>query len=241
MVCSSGVGFDPTVRGEQLTFRVAGLYNGVFTMWDRETNSAWSHLDGRAIAGELRGEQLAIRPLQTTTWEAWLTEHPNTTVPDVNTGARYHRGPQVLGRTALTDTFLATLPVGLDGRLPAHDVVVGVLVGTEARAYPRASRPGDAPFQDTVAGVPIVILEDRNGDPVLAYHRALNDGRVLDFVRGPDGQIFDQQTGSRWSGSGVATEGELRGVQLTFVTSFVTEYYGWWAFHPETSIHGQDH
>jgi hypothetical protein len=32
-------------------------------------------------------------------------------------------------------------------------------------------------------------------------------------------------------------EGELEGVQLAFVTSFLTEWYGWAAFHPETTIY----
>ena len=36
---------------------------------------------------------------------------------------------------------------------------------------------------------------------------------------------------------GLAIEGEFAGVQLAFVTSFFTEWYGWAAFHPETSIY----
>lgn len=96
--------------------------------------------------------------------------------------------------------------------------------------------PQSAPMQDSVGGVPIVILEDVDGAPSLAYHRALTDGRVLDFER-RDGAIFDVATGSRWSSSGLAIEGELAGLQLTFVTSFFTEWYGWAAFHPDSTIY----
>ena len=67
------------------------------------------------------------------------------------------------------------------------------------------------------------------------------DGRVLDFERaGEAGSIVDVQTGSRWSSAGLALEGELAGVQLTFVTSFLTEWYGWAAFHPDTVIYDPD-
>jgi hypothetical protein len=85
--------------------------------------------------------------------------------------------------------------------------------------------------------VPVVILEDGSGALLLAYHRELTDGRVLDFER-RDGAIYDAQTGSCWASGGLAVEGELAGVQLTFGTAFVTEWYGRAAFHPQTSIYG---
>lgn len=59
---------------------------------------------------------------------------------------------------------------------------------------------------------------------------------MLGFER-RQGAILDTQTGSRWSTGGLALEGPLAGVPLTFVTSFLTEWYGWAAFHPETGIY----
>ena len=115
--------------------------------------------------------------------------------------------------------------------------MIGVLAGDEARAFPIRRVPDDAPMQDAVGGVPIVILEGSDGIPSLAYHRALTDGRMLDFER-RDGSIYDTQTGSRWNASGLAVEGELAGVQLAYVTSFFTEWYGWAAFHPHSAIYG---
>ena len=53
----------------------------------------------------------------------------------------------------------------------------------------------------------------------------------------PAGAIRDLQTGSLWSADGLALEGDLAGVQLAFVTSFFTEWYGWAAFHPDTLIY----
>ena len=209
-------------------------------MWDEATGSAWSHLDGVALAGPLEGEQLRVLPLQTTTWEAWVAEHPGTTVPSIDTGRSYRRVS--LGRAGISGTFRDTLD-GIDPRLPENELVIGVLAGDGAAAFPIEAAAG-APMQGAVGGVPIVVLEDAGGIPSLAYHRALSDGRVLDFEHGPgagSGEgIVDVQTGSRWSSAGLALEGELAGVQLTFVTSFLTEWYGWAAFHPETAIYDPD-
>lgn len=206
-------------------------------MWDEATGSAWSHLDGVALAGALEGEQLAILPLQTTTWAAWVEEHPQTTVPAIDTGHSYRRVS--LGRAGISGTFRDTLD-GVDPRLPENELVIGVLAGAGAAAFP-VEAAAAAPMQGAVGGVPVVVLEDTGGIPSLAYHRALSDGRVLDFERaGEAGSIVDVQTGSRWSSAGLALEGELAGVQLTFVTSFLTEWYGWAAFHPETAIYDPD-
>ena len=201
-------------------------------MVDDQTGTTWGHLDGVAVAGSLQGAQLEILPLQLTTWGAWLEANPETTVIDIATGYQY-RDQVVLGRDALRGGFLNTLD-GLDQRLPAGELVIGVLAGSAAMAFP-IEMGLEGPLQAEVDGIPVVILEDADGAPSLAYHRALSDGRVLSFERAA-GSVYDVETGTRWSASGLGLEGELAGVQLTFVTSFFTEWYGWAAFHPETTI-----
>ena len=203
-------------------------------MVDDRTGTVWSHLDGSAVQGELAGRQLEIRPLQTTTWSAWVEQHPETTLPVVETGYEYR--PVRIGGSRLSQTFRQSLEE-IDARLAENELVIGVLAGDEARAFPIRRVPEDAPMQDVVGGAPVVIFEGSDGLPSLAYHRALTDGRVLDFER-RDGAIYDTQTGSRWNASGLAVEGELVGVQLAYVTSFFTEWYGWAAFHPHSAIYG---
>ena len=203
-------------------------------MVDNGTGSTWSHLDGSALSGLLAGEQLEIRPLQTTTWGAWLEEHPETTTVAIETGYNYSNVVR-LGREGLRGGFIDTLDE-IDQRLPESELVIGVLAANDAAAFPIGRVPANAPMQDSVGGVPVVVLEDAEGIPSLAYHRVLTDGRVLDFER-RDGTITDVQTGTRWDSSGLAVEGDLTGVQLAFVTSFFTEWYGWAAFHPDTTIY----
>ena len=204
-------------------------------MWDDVTGSVWSHLDGSALSGSSAGRQLEILPLQTTTWAAWSAQYPETTTPNIDTPWRNSYRDPVLGRDSISGLFLDTLGE-LDTRLDTGELVIGVLAGAEAVAFPIETAAPDGPMQAEVGGVPVVILEGEDGVPTLAYHRALTDGRVLAFVREGDA-IIDRQTGSSWNASGVAMSGELEGVQLTFVTSFFTEWYGWAAFHPDTLIY----
>ena len=204
-------------------------------MWDNVTGSVWSQLDGVAVRGPLQGAQLPSLALQTTTWGAWLAEHPDSTTLDLRATGFSYGERFSFGRAGLGRNFRDTLDE-IDGRLPENELVIGVLAGSESRAFPIERVPAAAPIQDTVGEVPIVVFEDAGGIPSLAYHRLLTDGRMLDFER-RDGAIFDVQTGSRWASSGFAVEGELAGVQLAFVTSFFTEWYGWAAFHPDTTIY----
>ena len=205
-------------------------------MWDDRTGSVWSHLDGRAISGELAGGALEVLPLQTTTWAAWVADHPETTVIDIDTGFQYRENVSLSG-ASLGRTFQDSLD-GIDDRLPLNELVLGVLVGQQSTAFRIDAIRDDVPMHSDVDGVPVVILADAEGEPSLAYHRALTDGTVLDFERSDDGAVRDEQTGSRWTSSGLAVDGELAGVQLTFVTSFLSEWYGWAAFHPDTKIEG---
>jgi hypothetical protein len=216
-------------------------------MFDDETGSVWSHLDGRALTGPLAGEQLRVLPLQSTTWSAWLAEHPDSSTPDLQDTAlawvagyeeatgRPFEDRLALGSDELGSSFRDSLDE-IDPRLPANQLVIGALAGNEARAFPIEIALGRAPIHDTLGGVPIVILEHADGSPSLAYHRLLSDGRVLTFAR-RDGGLYDVETGSRWSPSGLAIEGAFSGVQLSFVISFVSEWYGWAAFNPTTSIY----
>ena len=107
-------------------------------MIDAETGTVWSHLDGMALSGAQAGTQLDVRPLQTTTWGAWVDQYPDTTVPHADTGYRYGRGN--IGSPALGSTFLDTLD-GVDDRLAVNELVIGVLAGTESRAFPLAELP----------------------------------------------------------------------------------------------------
>ena len=58
--------------GEPLTFGTTGrLVNSNLLMYDRQTDSEWPQILGRAINGGMRGEGLEEIPLVWTTWNSW--------------------------------------------------------------------------------------------------------------------------------------------------------------------------
>ncbi len=57
-----------------------GLLNDNLLFVDRETQSIWSQLDGKAISGQLKDQPLRMIPTIQTTWQHWQELHPDTRV-----------------------------------------------------------------------------------------------------------------------------------------------------------------
>ncbi len=85
-LCRTALLFDRRVGTQTLEFETSGLlWSSNKIMVDRQTDTLWQHLSGEAIGGALAGEQLTQLPVVTSTWGAWLAEHPDTetlTLPD---------------------------------------------------------------------------------------------------------------------------------------------------------------
>ncbi|MCD1629187.1 DUF3179 domain-containing protein [Marinobacter shengliensis] len=71
-LCGTGMAFDPVVGGRTLTFGVSGLlYNSDLLMYDHQTESLWSQIEGRAISGPLVGEELKPVAIRHELWSRW--------------------------------------------------------------------------------------------------------------------------------------------------------------------------
>ncbi|WP_417530741.1 DUF3179 domain-containing protein [Marinobacter lipolyticus] len=71
-LCGTGLAFNPVVNGRHLTFGVSGLlYNSDLLMYDHQTESLWSQIEGRAIAGPLAGKELESVAIRHELWQSW--------------------------------------------------------------------------------------------------------------------------------------------------------------------------
>jgi len=71
-LCGTGMAFDPVVDNRELTFGVSGLlYNSDLLMYDHQTESLWSQIEGRAIAGPLAGNVLEPVAVRHELWQKW--------------------------------------------------------------------------------------------------------------------------------------------------------------------------
>ncbi|AGA33529.1 hypothetical protein TVNIR_1868 [Thioalkalivibrio nitratireducens DSM 14787] len=162
-LCFTGIAFQAgQPDGSRRTFGVSGLlYNSDVLLYDRETESLWSQIAARAIAGPRRGETLAMVPLANTTWEAWHAEHPDTRVlsRDTDYARNYDRDPYA----AYAEDEALMFPVRF--RMQAmhpKTPVLGVRIGDHARAYPFAEFPetGRHRVEDTLGGEVITLDVD---------------------------------------------------------------------------------
>jgi hypothetical protein len=217
---------------------VNGLYNGVFDMTDRQTGSLWTHFDGTVLQGPLvdSGTTLELKPLVHTTWAEWLELHPDTLVPEWDTPYTDRYRDVRPGGGGIGSAFQDSL-LNEDDRLETGELIMGAGVADEFRAYVLADFPtGLSAVADELAGFPIVVFIDPETHFGLAFS-AVIDEKLLTFDV-VDGVIVDTE-GTSWDIAGNAVEGPRAGAHLQFVTSFVTEWYGWAAYYPTTSIYGR--
>ncbi len=115
--------------------------------------------------------------------------------------------------------------------------MLGAGVGSDFRAYVLDDfDQGLTVVQDQLGGFPIVVFLEPEDSFGLAYS-AVVDGAERTFTVDAGAVIDDQ--GTVWDISGRAVSGPDEGAVLQFVTSFVTEWYGWVAYYPDTTIYGR--
>ena len=256
-LCNSATVFDRRIEGRVLEFGVSGLlYNSSLVMYDRQTETLWSHFAGVPLYGALGDADLVDFPSTIVGFGDWREAHPDGLVLSRETGADRNYGvtPYPGYDDIDSDPFLFEGDV--DGRFTAMTRVVGI-----------ESASGDAaafPLLDLREAGIISATLDVDGDPrdVVAFwvpgsSSALDtasvaagvdvgatgvfvpqaSGRELTFTRADD-VITDTQTGSTWNIFGTAIAGELENEQLEQIVHIDTFWFAWIAFHPDSTVAG---
>ncbi len=199
---------------------------------DRQTGTIWSHLSGTAFQGPLEGRKMELIPLLHTTWEEWLRLHPESTVLSYDTEFQDRYRSVSIGRAngRFADQLLT-----IDDRLPSNELVLGVMAGGEFAAYPidQLEEVGGV-LNDEIADLPIVVFYDVSAGAAIAYSSVV-DGEVAEFELADSGEFAasDSVTGGIWDFAGRQLGGDGT---LEFVASYLSEWYGWSAYHPSTAI-----
>lgn len=156
-LCYTALVHDRRVDGDVLILGNQGaLYKGGMTWYDHGTGSIWSQPLGAAIAGDRAGTELSLAPSQLTSWQQWLSTHPDTVVLSVpESGAAFR------------------------GNRPGADHVVGIVVEQSAAAWPYDSLAPGQIIEGDVAGVPVALWRDVRSGGVRAARLLLPDGSVV--------------------------------------------------------------
>lgn len=171
-LCGSGVVFDRRQADKVLDFGVSGLlYNSDMLLYDRQTESLWSQIPGKAISGPLSGHTLTRMPVSHTTWGDWREAHPDSLVLNRKTG--HKRDYDVDPYEGYERNYSLYFPVSERDRRYHPKELVLALAGEEgkAKAWPFAElAETDGMVQDTFAGEPVVIRYDDRLQVARAYN-----------------------------------------------------------------------
>jgi len=225
-LCASAVVYDRRLDDQVLVFgNTSALYESDMVMYDHQTGSYWFQVAGEAIVGELTGRRLDPLPSITISWGEWKALHPDTLVLSRNLGLIPGGGTRYeIDRFAdypeRLDTVGPPFPVSaekMDVRLRASAKVFAVEVDDSRKAYFLV--PGRSWLvNDTVGGRAIVVLVRGKESPGARAFFSESAGMTLNFK--PEGGVMvDNETGSRWDDTGLATSGQLEGTRLEAVPS----------------------
>jgi hypothetical protein len=236
-LCGSAIAYGTKLPdGTRLLFGSSGLlYRSNKLMYDQGTLSLWSNLAGEPVAGALtgRGIVLPMIPMTITSWREWKTRHPQTSVISLDTGMRRDYTPGAAYGKYFASPNLMFPVWKRDDRLEAKDWVYALRSGADARAFPLAILFAERIVNDSVGGVPVVIVADPESLAVRAYVRGSRS-----FAEGPSGRLADPATGTLWRIEEDSLVPEsAAAVALPRFPGHRAYWFGWYAFFPETSLY----
>jgi hypothetical protein len=250
-LCNSAVAYDRRIGDQVFDFGTSGLlYNSALVMYDRQTETLWSHFTGEGIVGELTGANLELFPLSTVSWATFRDANPGGVVLSRETGFDRPYGRNPYPGYDDVDGVPFLFEGNVDGRYTALTRIVGVESGDRAVGIPLedlrresviAGEIGDAPLVAFWAAGTASALQDAtisDGVDVGATGVFVPEanGRSLTFTAIGDGTFTDDITGSTWNVLGQAVDGELTGEQLEAYVHVDTFWFAWSTFHIDTEV-----
>jgi hypothetical protein len=236
-LCGSGILFDTTLgQGETYTFGSSGLlYRSNKLMYDHQTRTLWSHLQGEPVMGPLvgKGKKLSILPITLTTWGEWRSRHPQTEVLSLQTGHRrnYSPGAAYGGYFRSPDTMFPVWTKAPDV-LKTKDWVFAIDVKGGRKAYPLRVLLAKPILNDVVNGSTVVLITDVSSQAVRAY---LTQGRR--FREGAARSVIDEQNGEVFRVQEEYLVGENGKTRLPRAAGHRAYWFGWYAFYPGTELY----
>ena len=217
-------------------FGVSGLlFNSNLIMYDKTSDSYWPQMLLKSAAGKFRGEGLILNRSIETTWGTWRKLFPETYAVSSQTG--YSRNYNVYPYGDYKNSSAIAYPLeNSDDRLPAKERVIGFLNSEMAKAYPVANFDTISVVHDTVREERIVLFAS-SVDNLAALYKTNRKFSVKEYDVENGVVLFtDDETGSEWNILGEAVSGELKGEVLMYLNSYISYWFSWAAFYPQTDL-----
>lgn len=239
-VCNTGAVFHAKFKGRLLHFEYDSMVGANEVHKDQETGSRWQQSTGEAISGPLKGGRLELYPFVRTTWKEWRRRYPNTLVLKPMPG--YDERMPNLSKLIRSGTLSGAgdAPKGAfahDDRLRPKEVIAGLRVGIEEKAYPFSQLRIARVVNDRVGGTAVLIVHQPSSDTTTAFE-AVAKGRILQFeAADPDASsLTDLETHSSWNAYGLCIGGRMKGTRLKTLILMPEFWFAWSEFHPKTGV-----
>ena len=219
-----------------LTFRLFGINNQNFIMRDEQTGTWWQQVTGEAIHGPLKGRRLEPVVHDEVGFAIWKAERPLGRVlkPDPKMADDY----EDWNWEKQMKKVRTVRPKAKGDPLDPRAVVVGVVIGDAARAYPFPSLRQQSPVVDRLGDEPLVLVVGDDRKSIRVFKTTV-EGRALSFVAKVGERplrLVDAETASEWDFSGRAVSGPLEGKQLEKMYALKEYWFDWKSYHPDTSV-----
>lgn len=206
------------------------LYHSSKLMYDHETKSFWSTLQGKPVVGALVGKDISLkrRHVVTTTWGQWKKRHPDTTVLSLDTGHRRDYGEGVAYHDYFaTDKLMFKVP-GQDKRLLNKDSVVALRDDNSQLAISAKFLAKNPVYSDKLGDQDLVVLTNAAGA------NRVYDSRGTVFKSYDGESIATDVSGTQW----MVNESELTAgtKSLSRLPSHRAFWFGWSSQFPDTRL-----
>ena len=239
-LCGTVIPYDSRVGGVVRTFGTSGLlYRSNKLMFDAETRSLWSSLDGTPVIGPLVGSglRLTMLPVVTSTWGEWKKAHPETTVLSLETGHErdYSEGAAYREYFA-TDRLMFGVP-RIDTRLKNKAEVLALRLAAVAGG---PSRPV-AVAVDLLRRQPVYHLDVEGHRLVVittpgGANRVYRSGDHRFTAARAEGRVIDAQ-GRPWTADEDGLQADFdSALRLPRVEAHRAFWFGWYAQYPDTLL-----
>lgn len=241
------------VNGNVTEFGVSGLlFRNNLIPYDRSTDSNWSQMQIRSVAGSLAEVEAETFQVVETTWETWKKLYPESMVLTTETGFNRNYSVFTYGEDYSTNHDRILFPItNTNNTLPRKERVHGVLPVQDSdpshgvpTVYPiNEFGEGISVISDVVNGKMIAVVGSANLDFAATFYAELADGTNLQLKSVNEDMlpvVMTDQEGNEWDIFGNAVSGPRTGQKLQAVRSFTGYWFGWADFYPDLNVFQQN-
>lgn len=234
-LCGTVILYKTEVQGVTHKMGTSGfLYRSNKVMYDQATQSLWSTLEGKPVAGPLVGQGIQMEYLSvvTSTWGEWKRRHPETTVLSLNTGHRRDYGEGVAYKNYFADDELMFNVQRNDNRLKNKESILAIKLpetSEEIIAISTRFLNKNKVFHTTIGDKNLIVLTDKSG-----ANRVFDAGKTRFKKLKSSDQVVDA-SGQSWTiheNKLVASDGTT----YERINTFNAFWFGWQAAYPDTKL-----